>query len=135
MCAGIGAWNGSPLFFAFKTAPALAAGCTFIFKASEKTPIGVLQIGDLVKEAGFPPGVIQIVNGDGKTGAMLASHMGINKISFTGSVFAGKKVQELAAKRLVYQCKAKSANHVRVGDLEIATSSESSSNWEVSHRA
>jgi acyl-CoA reductase-like NAD-dependent aldehyde dehydrogenase len=77
----------------------MAAGCTFIYKGSEKSPIGLLQIGDLIKEAGFPPGVINIVNGDGKVGAALASHMDINKISFTGSAFAGKKVQELAAKR------------------------------------
>ncbi|KAF1948729.1 aldehyde dehydrogenase [Byssothecium circinans] len=98
VCAGIGAWNAAPVFFAYKVAPAVAAGCTCIFKASEKSPIGILQFGDLVKEAGFPPGVIQIVSGGGKTGAMLASHMDINKISFTGSVSAGKKVQELAAK-------------------------------------
>jgi aldehyde dehydrogenase (NAD+) len=101
VCAGIGAWNGAGLFFGFKTAPAVAAGCTFIFKPSEKSPIGTLQIGELIKEAGFPPGVINIINGDGKVGAALASHMDVNKISFTGSVFAGKKVQELAAKRYV----------------------------------
>ncbi|KAF2679021.1 aldehyde dehydrogenase [Lentithecium fluviatile CBS 122367] len=98
VCAGIGAWNGSLAFFGFKCAAALAVGCTVIYKGSEKTPIGVLQLGELVKEAGFPPGVINIITGDGKAGAMLASHMDINKISFTGSVFAGKKVQELAAK-------------------------------------
>jgi aldehyde dehydrogenase (NAD+) len=99
VCAGIGAWNGTGIFFGFKTAAALAAGCTFIYKASEKSPIGILQFGDLIKEAGFPPGVINIVTGDGKVGAALASHMDINKISFTGSVFAGKKVQEMAARR------------------------------------
>jgi aldehyde dehydrogenase (NAD+) len=99
VCAGVGAWNGSGLFFGNKVAAALAAGCTFIYKGSEKSPIGMLQFGDLVKEAGFPPGVINIVTGDGKVGAALASHMDIDKISFTGSVFAGKKVQELAAKR------------------------------------
>jgi aldehyde dehydrogenase (NAD+) len=98
VCAGIGAWNGSGIFFAFKVAAALAAGCTFIYKGSEKSPIGMLQLGELVKEAGFPPGVINIITGDGKVGAALASHMDVNKISFTGSAFAGKKVQELAAK-------------------------------------
>jgi aldehyde dehydrogenase (NAD+) len=56
-------------------------------------------LGELVKEAGFPPGVINIITGDGKVGAALASHMDVDKISFTGSVGAGKKVQELAAKR------------------------------------
>lgn len=58
VCAGIGAWNGSPIFFGFKIAAAMAAGCTFIYKASEKSPIGVLQLGALVKEAGFPPGKV-----------------------------------------------------------------------------
>lgn len=101
MCAGIGAWNGSAIFFAFKVAAALAAGCTFIYKGSEKSPIGMLQLGQFIKEAGFPPGVVNIVTGDGKVGAALASHMDVNKISFTGSAFAGKKVQELAAKRYV----------------------------------
>lgn len=108
VCAGIGAWNGTGVFFALKVAAALAAGCTFIYKGSEKSPIGVLQLGQFVKEAGFPPGVINIVTGDGKVGAALAGHMDINKISFTGSAFAGKKVQELAAKRcvLVMSCKS-----------------------------
>ena len=72
-----------------------------VFKSSEKSPIGLLQLGKLVKEAGFPPGVINFITGDGKVGAALASHMDIDKISFTGSLLAGKKVQELAAKRSV----------------------------------
>ncbi|KAH7078634.1 aldehyde dehydrogenase [Paraphoma chrysanthemicola] len=98
VCAAIGAWNASAMFFALKIAPALATGCTVVFKASEKSPIGILQLGTLVKEAGFPPGVINIVTGDGKVGAALASHMGVDKITFTGSTFAGLKVQELALK-------------------------------------
>ncbi|EUC44620.1 hypothetical protein COCMIDRAFT_37529 [Bipolaris oryzae ATCC 44560] len=98
VCAGIGAWNGAPGFFGSKVATAIAVGCTVIFKGSEKTPIGMLQLGDLVKEAGFPPGVINIITGPGSTGAMLASHMDINKISFTGSLATGKKIQELSAK-------------------------------------
>ncbi len=69
-----------------------------IFKASEKTPLGAIAFAKLVKEAGFPPGVIQFVNGGASTGAMLASHPGISLLSFTGCVGAGKKVQELAAK-------------------------------------
>jgi aldehyde dehydrogenase (NAD+) len=102
VCAGIGAWNGSGLFFGFKVAPALAAGCTMVYKGSEKSPVGLVQLGALVKEAGFPPGVINIVSGDGKVGAAMASHMDINKITFTGSVGAGKKVAELAAKRYAH---------------------------------
>lgn len=89
------------MFFALKVAPAVATGCTIVYKGSEKTPIGLIQVGELVKEAGFPPGVINIITGDGKVGAAMASHMDIDKIGFTGSVFAGKKFQELAAQRYV----------------------------------
>lgn len=99
VCAGIGAWNGAPGFFGAKVAPALAVGCTVVFKPSEKSPIGILQLGDLIREAGFPPGVVNILSGGGNTGAMLASHMDINKISFTGSVLTGKRIQEAAAQR------------------------------------
>ncbi|XP_014557232.1 hypothetical protein COCVIDRAFT_37363 [Bipolaris victoriae FI3] len=98
VCAGIGAWNGAPGFFGSKVATAVAVGCTVVYKGSEKTPIGVLQLGDLIKEAGFPPGVINIITGAGSTGAMLSAHMDINKLSFTGSLDTGKKIQELAAK-------------------------------------
>ena len=56
VCAGIGAWKASPAFFGFKVAPAMAVGCTFIYQGSEKSPIGLLGLGDLIKEAGFPPG-------------------------------------------------------------------------------
>ena len=58
-----------------------------------KAPLGALQIGDLIVKAGFPPGVINILNGDGNTGALLASHMDIDRLSFTGSVETGKKIQ------------------------------------------
>ncbi|KAH7078175.1 Aldehyde/histidinol dehydrogenase [Paraphoma chrysanthemicola] len=98
VCAGIGAWNGSAIFFAFKVAAAVAAGCTVIYKGSEKSPIGKLQLGQYIVEAGFPPGVINIITGAADVGAALASHMDINSISLTGSATAGKKVQELAAK-------------------------------------
>ncbi|KAI9041852.1 aldehyde dehydrogenase family protein [Aspergillus affinis] len=96
VCAGIGAWNASLFFFSMKIAPAVAAGNTFIFKTSEKSPLGALQIGELIVKAGFPPGVINILNGDGKTGALLASHMDIGRLSFTGSVETGKKIQVAA---------------------------------------
>ncbi|KAL4890516.1 aldehyde dehydrogenase domain-containing protein [Aspergillus ambiguus] len=97
VCAGIGAWNASLFFFSMKIAPAVAAGNTFIFKTSEKSPLGALQIGELVAKAGFPPGVINLLSGDGSTGALLASHMGIQRISFTGSVNTGKAIQAAAA--------------------------------------
>lgn len=65
---------------------------------SEKSPLGMLQLGHLIKEAGFPPGVINILNGAAETGSLLASHMKIRMISFTGSAFTGRKIQEMAAK-------------------------------------
>ena len=82
----------------------MAAGNTFIFKSSEKSPLGTLAVGELVKEAGFPPGVINLVSGGGKVGALLASHMEIAKISFTGSTAAGRLVQIAAAKSNLKRC-------------------------------
>ena len=79
-------------------APAIAAGNTFVFKASEKSPLGALYLGQLFCEAGFPPGVVNFVSGGPATGALLASHMGIRKISYTGSVSGGRAVQDAATK-------------------------------------
>lgn len=81
-----------------KVAPALATGNVFILKPSEKTPLAATALGKLAVEAGFPPGVFQVLTGDGSTGAILASHMEISKVSFTGSIQTGKSVQALAAK-------------------------------------
>jgi aldehyde dehydrogenase (NAD+) len=98
VCAGIGAWNASLFTMCMKMAPAVAAGNTFIFKSSERSPLGTLQVGELVARAGFPPGVINLLSGSGPTGSLLASHMEIRRISFTGSVQAGRQVQVAAAK-------------------------------------
>lgn len=70
VCSGIGAWNVSAILFAWKAAPALAAGNTFIYKPSEKAPLGTLALGKLIKEV-FPPGTINIINGTGKTGQLM----------------------------------------------------------------
>ncbi|KAF2430453.1 aldehyde dehydrogenase [Tothia fuscella] len=96
--AGVVPWNGPIGTIGLKAAPALATGNCFILKPSEKTPFGSLALGELIKEAGFPPGVFQVLSGDGSTGALLASHMRIRKVSFTGSIATGKKIQEMAAK-------------------------------------
>ncbi|RDW87949.1 hypothetical protein BP5796_03643 [Coleophoma crateriformis] len=96
--AGIVPWNGPLVTVGLKAAPALATGNCFIFKPSEKTPFAALALGPLIKAAGFPPGVFQVLPGDGSTGAIMSSHMGIRKISFTGSCATGKKIQEMAAK-------------------------------------
>lgn len=98
VCAGVIPWNGPLGNVGMKAGPALAAGNTFILKPSEKTPFSALALGTLIKEAGFPPGVFQIVTGDGSTGALFASHMKVQKVSFTGSTTTGRKIQEMAAK-------------------------------------
>lgn len=72
-------------------------GNTFVHKSSERDPLGAIALGKLFKEAGFPPGVVNLLSGGGKTGALLASHMDIARISFTGSIAAGRKVQIAAA--------------------------------------
>jgi aldehyde dehydrogenase (NAD+) len=95
---GIVPWNGPLGSVGLKAGPALATGNVFILKPSEKTPFAALALGRLIKEAGFPPGVFQVLSGDGSTGALLASHMRVRKVSFTGSVATGKKIQEMAAR-------------------------------------
>lgn len=97
VCAGIVPWNGPLGTVGLKAAPALATGNCFILKPSEKTPFAALALGPLIKEAGFPPGVFQILSGDGTTGALLATHMRVRKVSFTGSIPTGKKIQKMAA--------------------------------------
>ena len=96
VCSGIAAWNATLIFLCFKAMPAVCTGNTFVFKSSEKSPLGSLAFGELIKKAGFPPGVINIISGPGSTGALLASHMEIKKISYTGSIAAGRKVQVAA---------------------------------------
>lgn len=95
---GIVPWNGPLGTVGLKAAPALATGNCFILKPSEKTPFASLALGPLIEEAGFPPGVFQVLSGDGSTGALLASHMNVRKVSLTGSIPTGKKIQEMAAK-------------------------------------
>ncbi|KAL4888905.1 aldehyde dehydrogenase [Aspergillus ambiguus] len=95
--AGVVPWNGPLGTVGLKAAPALATGNCFILKPSEKTPFAALALGWLIKEAGFPPGVFQVLSGDGSTGAIIARHMRIRKISFTGSIPTGKKIQQMAA--------------------------------------
>ena len=74
------------MMLAWKWAPALAAGCTLVLKPAEQTPLSALYVAALAKEAGFPPGVINVVPGYGPTaGAALTEHLDIRKIAFTGS--------------------------------------------------
>ena len=86
---------------AWKLSPALAAGNTIVLKPAEQTPLSVLLFATLVERAGFPPGVINIVNGFGRiAGAHLASHVGVDKIAFTGSTNTGREIMKLAASNL-----------------------------------
>jgi len=85
------------LFCAWKSAPALASGNVIIIKPSEKSPLGTLAMAKMFEVAGFPPGVFQVLVGGGNVGQILAAHMDINKISFTGSTFTGRKIQQAAA--------------------------------------
>lgn len=82
----------------WKLGPALACGNTVILKAAEQTPLSILYMASLIKAAGFPPGVINIVNGHGPiAGAALAKHMGVDKIAFTGSTNTGKEIMKYAS--------------------------------------
>jgi len=92
-------WNFPLLMAAWKLSPALACGNTVILKPAEETPLTALRLGELALEAGFPPGVINILTGPGEpTGAAIAAHPGIDKISFTGSTEVGRKILEASAK-------------------------------------
>ncbi|KAH8432027.1 aldehyde dehydrogenase family protein [Aspergillus melleus] len=96
VCAGILPWNGPMATTAFKAAPALATGNVIILKPSEKSPLSALRLASLLTDI-LPPGVLQVLNGAGATGELLARHPDIRKISFTGSGLTGKKIQRAAA--------------------------------------
>jgi phenylacetaldehyde dehydrogenase len=106
------AWNFPLAMAVAKLAPALAAGCTVVMKPSELTPLSTIRLGELVQEAGFPDGVVNIVTGFGATaGAAIAEHPGVDKISFTGSTAVGKSILRAAAgnlKRLTLELGGKS---------------------------
>ena len=97
VCVGIGAWNYPLQIACWKSAPALAAGNAMIFKPSELTPSTALKLAEIYLQAGVPPGVFNVLQGRGATGALLAAHPGVAKVSVTGSVPTGKKVMQTAA--------------------------------------
>ncbi|AZI37217.1 putative aldehyde dehydrogenase [Caenibius tardaugens NBRC 16725] len=90
-------WNFPLVMAVWKIAPALAAGCTVVLKPAEDTPLTALRLGELICEAGFPDGVVNIVTGDGTAGAALVDHLDIDKIAFTGSTEVGQAIQRKAA--------------------------------------
>src|SRR5207249_5646717 len=101
------------LMLAWKIAPALAAGNAVVLKPAETTPLSALLFADVLRQAELPPGVVNIVTGDGSTGAALVKSEGVDKIAFTGSTDVGKAIQrELAGtrKRLTLELGGKAAN-------------------------
>src|SRR5579864_338595 len=124
VCAQIIPWNFPMLMAAWKLGPALAAGCTVVLKPAEQTPLTALRIGELALEAGLPPGVLNILTGDGETGAALVDHPGIDKVAFTGSTEVGRQIGEKAGrslKRVTLELGGKSPNIILPdADLEAA---------------
>jgi phenylacetaldehyde dehydrogenase len=105
-------WNFPLAMASWKLGPALATGCTVILKPAEQTPLTALRLGELIVEAGFPPGVVNILTGNGETtGAALVAHPDVNKVAFTGSTSVGKLISKAAAdtmKRVSLECGGKS---------------------------
>jgi len=125
VCGLITPWNWPLNQVASKVAPALAAGCTVVLKPSEIAPLSAMLFAEIVDAAGVPPGVFNLVNGDGPTvGEAIATHPGIDMVSFTGSTAAGVRVAKLAAdtvKRVAQELGGKSANIILAdADLKAA---------------
>jgi aldehyde dehydrogenase (NAD+)/phenylacetaldehyde dehydrogenase len=100
VCAQIVPWNFPLLIAIWKLAPALAAGCTVVLKPAEQTPLVALRLAELALEAGIPPGVLNVLSGDGSTGAALVDHPGVDKLTFTGSTAVGREVGMKAGRAL-----------------------------------
>ncbi|MEA2419980.1 MAG: hypothetical protein QOE60_2186 [Thermoleophilaceae bacterium] len=113
VCGLIVPWNFPLLVAAWKLAPALAAGCTVVLKPAEETPLTALRLAELVQEAGIPDGVVNVLTGDGSTGAAVVDHPGIDKVSFTGSTEVGREIGSKAGralKRVTLELGGKSPN-------------------------
>ncbi|OBT74465.1 hypothetical protein VF21_06566 [Pseudogymnoascus sp. 05NY08] len=124
VCGQIIPWNFPLLMLAWKLGPALATGNTIVLKTAENTPLSALVFANLIKEAGYPPGVINIITGFGKiAGAAISSHMDIDKVAFTGSTVTGRQVMKDAAssnlKKVTLELGGKSPNIV-FNDADIA---------------
>jgi acyl-CoA reductase-like NAD-dependent aldehyde dehydrogenase len=124
VCGQIIPWNFPLLMAAWKLGPALAAGCTIVLKPAEQTPLSALRLGELALEVGFPPGVLNVITGDGETGAALVDHPDVDKIAFTGSTAVGREIGAKAGralKRVTLELGGKSPNVILPdADLEAA---------------
>jgi aldehyde dehydrogenase (NAD+) len=122
VCGLITPWNWPINQIVVKIAPALAAGCTMVLKPSEYSPLSALLFAEVLDEAGVPPGVFNLVNGDGPgVGAAMSAHTGIDMLSFTGSTRAGVLVAKSAAdtvKRVAQELGGKSAN-ILLDDVDL----------------
>jgi acyl-CoA reductase-like NAD-dependent aldehyde dehydrogenase len=115
VCGQIIPWNFPLTMAAWKLSPALAAGCTVVLKPAEQTPLTALRLAELALEVGFPEGVINVVTGDGSTGAALVDHPGVDKIAFTGSTEVGREIGAKCGrtlKRVTLELGGKSPNIV-----------------------
>ena len=113
VCAQIVPWNFPLLMATWKIAPALAAGCSIVLKPAEQTPLTALRLGELALEAGFPEGTLNVLTGDGETGAALVDHPGVAKVAFTGSTVVGREIGAKcgrALKRVTLELGGKSPN-------------------------
>jgi acyl-CoA reductase-like NAD-dependent aldehyde dehydrogenase len=113
VCAQIIPWNFPLLMATWKVAPALAAGCTTVLKPAEQTPLTALRLGELALEAGLPAGVLNVITGDGESGAALVDHPEVDKIAFTGSTAVGREIGSKAGralKRVTLELGGKSPN-------------------------
>jgi phenylacetaldehyde dehydrogenase len=124
--AAITPWNFPLLEVAYKLGPALAAGCTIVVKPSELAPLSTLRLMELVHEAGFPAGVVNVVIGGPEVGAALVRHPGVRKVAFTGQTATGKEIMRTAVdglKRVTLELGGKSPNIVFAdADLDAAVS-------------
>ena len=124
VCGQIVPWNFPLLMSTWKIAPALAAGCTIVLKPAEQTPLTGLRLGELAQEAGIPDGVLNVLAGDGETGAAVVDDPGIDKIAFTGSTVVGREIGAKCGrslKRVTLELGGKSPNIILPdADLEAA---------------
>jgi acyl-CoA reductase-like NAD-dependent aldehyde dehydrogenase len=122
VCGQIIPWNFPLLMAAWKIAPALAAGCPIVLKPAEQTPLTALRLGELALEAGFPSGMLNVVSGDGETGAALVDDPGVAKVAFTGSTAVGREIAAKcgkALKRVTLELGGKSPNII-LGDADLS---------------
>jgi acyl-CoA reductase-like NAD-dependent aldehyde dehydrogenase len=126
VCGLIVPWNFPLLIAMWELAPALAAGCTVVLKPAEQTPLSALRLGELALEAGIPAGVLNVVTGDGATGAAVVDHPDVEKVAFTGSTVVGREIGAKcgrALKRLTLELGGKSPNIILPdADLRAAVS-------------